>query len=91
MLDEATAALDAQAEAEVQTAIDNLAQNRTVICIAHRLSTLQTMDKIIVLEKGRIAQQGNYPQLLSQNGTFARMAQRQGIQTTTQNNRKTSQ
>ena len=84
VLDEATAALDAQAEAEVQTAIDNLAQNRTVICIAHRLSTLQTMDKIIVLEKGRIAQQGNYPQLLSQNGPFARMAQRQGIQTKTQ-------
>ena len=84
VLDEATAALDAQAEAEVQTAIDNLAQNRTVICIAHRLSTLQTMNKIIVLEKGRIAQQGNYPQLLSQNGLFARMAQRQGIQTTTQ-------
>ncbi len=84
VLDEATAALDAQAEAEVQTAIDHLAQNRTVICIAHRLSTLQAMDKIIVLEKGLIAQQGNYPQLLSQNGPFARMAQRQDIQTKTQ-------
>ena len=83
MLDEATAALDARSEAEVQSAIDNLAQNRTVICIAHRLSTLQAMDKIIVLEKGRIAQQGSYPQLLSQNGPFARMAQRQGIQTKT--------
>ena len=81
MLDEATAALDAQAEAEVQTAIDELAANRTVICIAHRLSTLQAMDKIIVLEKGRIAEQDDYPQLLSQNGPFAHMAQRQGIQT----------
>ena len=83
VLDEATAALDARSEAEVQSAIDNLAQNRTVICIAHRLSTLQAMDKIIVLEKGRIAQQGSYPQLLSQNGPFARMSQRQGIQTKT--------
>ena len=84
VLDEATAALDARSEAEVQTAIDELAVNRTVICIAHRLSTLQAMDKIIVLEKGRIAEQGSYPQLLSQDGPFARMAQRQGIQTKTQ-------
>ena len=84
VLDEATAALDAQSEAEVQTAIDKLAQNRTVICIAHRLSTLRAMDKIIVLQKGRIAEQGAYPQLLSQNGPFARMGQRQGIQTKAQ-------
>jgi len=49
VLDEATAALDSQAEAEVQSAINRLEENRTVICIAHRLSTLSTMDKIIVL------------------------------------------
>ncbi len=79
VLDEATAALDAKSEAEVQSAIDQLAANRTVICIAHRLSTLRSMDKIIVLDRGRIIEEGSYSELLQKGGSFAAMAARQGI------------
>ncbi len=79
VLDEATAALDAKSEAEVQSAIDELAENRTVICIAHRLSTLQSMDEIVVLDAGRIVEQGSYDALLRKGGQFAHMAARQGI------------
>ena len=79
VLDEATASLDSQAEAEVQKAIDHLAENRTVICVAHRLSTLRSMDQIIVLEKGRIIEQGSFDQLLAQRGAFTAMAARQSI------------
>jgi subfamily B ATP-binding cassette protein MsbA len=79
VLDEATASLDSQAEAEVQKAIDHLAENRTVICVAHRLSTLRSMDRILVLEKGRIVEQGGFDQLLSQRGLFTAMAARQSI------------
>ncbi|WCJ58962.1 ABC transporter ATP-binding protein [Fontisphaera persica] len=79
VLDEATAALDAQAEAEVQAAIERLEENRTVICVAHRLSTLQKMDCIVVLEKGRIIEQGTFAELLARNGVFASMARRQGL------------
>jgi ABC-type multidrug transport system fused ATPase/permease subunit len=79
VLDEATASLDSQAEAEVQGAIDHLAENRTVICVAHRLSTLRGMDRILVLEKGRIVEQGTFDQLLAQRGIFTAMAARQSI------------
>ena len=79
VLDEATASLDSQAEAEVQKAIDHLAEHRTVICVAHRLSTLRTMDTILVLEKGRVVEQGSFDQLLSQRGIFTAMAARQSI------------
>ena len=79
VLDEATAALDAEAEKEVQKAVDALEQGRTVICIAHRLSTLANMDQIVVLEAGRVVERGSYEQLLSQDGLFARMAAQQGI------------
>jgi len=79
VLDEATASLDSQAEAEVQKAIDRLAENRTVICVAHRLSTLRSMDRILVLEKGRIVEQGSFDQLLAQHGLFTAMAARQSI------------
>ncbi len=79
ILDEATASLDARSEAEVQLAIDDLARSRTVICIAHRLSTLRSMDRIVVLEKGRIREEGSYESLLSAGGAFAAMARRQGI------------
>jgi len=79
ILDEATAALDAEAEKEVQKAVDALEQGRTVICIAHRLSTLANMDQIVVLEAGRVVERGSYEQLLSQDGLFARMAAQQGI------------
>ena len=79
VLDEATAALDSQSEAEVQAAIDRLAENRTVISIAHRLSTLMTSDRIIVLEQGRIIEDGAFAELLQKGGAFAAMARRQGI------------
>lgn len=79
VLDEATAALDSQSESEVQVAIDNLAKNRTVICVAHRLSTLRSMDRIIVLSQGRIVEEGSFQQLIDQKGYFALMAQGQGM------------
>jgi len=79
VLDEATAALDSQAEAEVQKAIDHLAEHRTVICVAHRLSTLRTMDEILVLQKGKIVEQGGFEELLAKKGLFASMAARQSI------------
>lgn len=78
-LDEATAALDSEVEAEVQRTIDELAKHRTVFCIAHRLSTLAKMDRIIVLSKGRIVESGSYTDLIRQGGAFAAMAAKQGI------------
>jgi len=79
ILDEATAALDAEAEKEVQKAVDALEQGRTVICIAHRLSTLANMDEIVVLDGGRIVEQGSFSNLLAKKGHFAGMAAQQGI------------
>ncbi len=79
VLDEATASLDSKTEAEVQAAIDRLAENRTVICVAHRLSTLATMDQIIVLSEGQIVESGRFEELVARKGRFADMAARQGI------------
>lgn len=79
LLDEATAALDSNAEREVQTAIERLEKNKTVICVAHRLSTLADMDCILVLSEGRIIEQGTFDELLGARGPFAMMAQRQGL------------
>ncbi len=79
ILDEATASLDSNAEAEVQAALEKLEEGRTVICVAHRLSTLRGMDQIIVLEEGRVIEQGAFEELLRRDGVFARMARRQGI------------
>ena len=78
-LDEATAALDSQAEAEVQSAIEKLEENRTVLCVAHRLSTLANMDHILVLGSGRLVEQGTFEELMRKGGPFAAMAARQGI------------
>lgn len=79
VLDEATASLDSNSEREVQAAIDELAENRTVVCVAHRLSTLAKMDRIVVLDRGRIVEQGTFEELLAAGGSFATMAARQGI------------
>lgn len=79
VLDEATASLDSEAEAEVQRAIDRLSENRTVICVAHRLSTLAACDEIITLTGGEIVERGSFDGLLEQSGGFATMARRQGI------------
>ena len=79
VLDEPTAALDSRAEKEIQTAIDSLEEGRTVICIAHRLSTLANMDEIIVLEHGRIVERGTFEELLKAKGHFAKMAEQQRL------------
>ncbi len=79
ILDEATAALDADSETEVQKTIDQLEEGRTVVCIAHSLSTLANMDEIVVLEGGRIAERGTFSSLLAKKGLFAGMAAQQGI------------
>jgi subfamily B ATP-binding cassette protein MsbA len=79
ILDEATASLDSKAEAEVQGAIDRLEEGRTVVCVAHRLSTLRGMDRIIVLESGSVVESGSFAELMERNGAFAAMARKQGI------------
>jgi len=71
ILDEATSALDNKSERVVQEALDNLMKNRTVIVIAHRLSTIQNADKIVVINDGKIAEEGTHEELLKQNGAYA--------------------
>ena len=73
LLDEATSALDSESEVLIQDALKKLMKNRTAIVIAHRLSTVQNMDRIIVLEKGQIIEEGNHKELISKNGTYAKL------------------
>lgn len=79
ILDEATASLDIKNEALIQTAIDRLAEGRTVLNIAHRLSTVQNADKIIVLEHGEISQAGKHDQLMQQPGLYQQLITSQGL------------
>ncbi len=79
VLDEATAALDSASEAEVQESIDRLGAGHTLVTVAHRLGTLRHCDRILVVDAGRIVEQGTFAGLLAQRGLFASMAARQGI------------
>ena len=80
ILDEATSALDTESEKFVQVALENMMQNRTSIVIAHRLSTIQKADKIVVLQKGKIVEQGTHDQLITLNGTYNKLVSMQSFE-----------
>ncbi len=73
ILDEATSALDTESERYIQAALNRLMQGRTTLVVAHRLSTIENADRILVMEKGRIIEQGSHAELLSQNGAYAKL------------------
>ncbi|MEM9708336.1 MAG: ABC transporter ATP-binding protein [Pseudomonadota bacterium] len=77
VLDEATSALDSEVEAQIQDALETVMENKTVIAIAHRLSTLAQMDRIIVLDAGQIVEEGTHLSLLERDGLYARYWERQ--------------
>jgi len=77
VLDEATSALDSEVEAAIQSSLGTLMQGRTVIAIAHRLSTIAQMDRLIVLDRGRIVEEGSHAELLGRNGHYAALWRRQ--------------
>ncbi|MGL4573533.1 MAG: ABC transporter ATP-binding protein [Burkholderiaceae bacterium] len=77
LLDEATSALDSEVEAAIQTSLYKLMEGKTVVAIAHRLSTIAAMDRLVVMDKGRIVEMGDHKSLLAQGGLYARLWEHQ--------------
>jgi ATP-binding cassette subfamily B protein len=80
VLDEATSALDSRTEQAIQDTLDRVAQSRTTIVIAHRLSTVVGADRIVVLDNGRVAESGTHDELLEANGLYAELWYRQAAE-----------
>ena len=79
ILDEATSALDTESERLVQDALEKMMRNRTSIVIAHRLSTIQSARSIVVLQKGKIVEQGSHTELLAKNGVYKKLVEMQSF------------
>ncbi|MDC9720097.1 MAG: ABC transporter ATP-binding protein [Gammaproteobacteria bacterium] len=77
VLDEATSALDSEVEAAIQTSLNRLMKGKTVIAIAHRLSTIAAMDRLVIIDEGKIIEQGSHQELLDQGGVYAKLWQHQ--------------
>ena len=73
LLDEATSALDSEVEAAIQASLYRLMEGKTVVAIAHRLSTIAAMDRLIVMDEGRVVEQGSHAELLAAGGLYARL------------------
>lgn len=80
VLDEATSALDTESERYVQQALENMMQNRTSVVIAHRLSTIQKADKIVVVQKGKIVEQGSHDELIAKGGAYQKLVSMQSFE-----------
>lgn len=80
MLDEATSALDPRAEKIVQQALDNVSSNRTTITIAHKLSTIQKADNIVVMSQGALVEQGTHQELLAREGAYSKLVYSQDLE-----------
>lgn len=79
ILDEATSALDTESERLVQDALEKMMLHRTSIVIAHRLSTIQKANSIVVLQKGKIVEQGTHKELLAKNGVYRKLVEMQSL------------
>jgi subfamily B ATP-binding cassette protein MsbA len=79
LMDEATSALDSESEKAVQLALEKLLESRTAIIIAHRLSTIRNVDEIIVLQEGKIVEQGNHEALIAKDGIYKKLVELQKL------------
>ena len=79
ILDEATSSLDTESERLVQDALEKMMANRTSIVIAHRLSTIQKASNIVVLEKGKLVEQGTHKELIKSNGVYKKLVEMQSL------------
>jgi len=77
VLDEATSALDSEVEAAIQESLNDLMAGKTVIAIAHRLSTIAAMDRLVIMDQGRIVEEGSHADLIAQGGLYAALWKRQ--------------